>query len=120
MVHSVRWFVQLSHPFRLQPPHHSLLLLRLAEQEGRARPQDCKNETMQIAGATIILFVVDLLFLLVEIPVWNQEDLNNPVWQTIHGLHSFGIFLFVIINILKLILLVITIRANSAAPSQPQ
>jgi hypothetical protein len=74
---------------------------------------------MQIAGATIILFIVDLLFLLVEIPVWNQTDPNNPVWQTIHGLHSFGIFCFVVINIFKLILLVMTIRANSAA-SQTQ
>lgn len=70
---------------------------------------------MQIAGATIILFIVDLLFLLTEIPVWTSIDPNNPVWQTIHSLHSFGIFCFVVINILKLILLVISIRGASAA-----
>jgi hypothetical protein len=91
----------------------------MAKSQGRARFENRNYPLRQIAGATIILFVVDLLFLLTEIPVWNAVDPNNPVWQTIHSLHSFGIFCFVIINILKLILLVMTIRANSAA-SQPQ
>ena len=59
--------------------------------------------------------MVDLLFLLTEIPVWTTEDKSNPVWQTIRPLHGFGIFCFVLINIFKLILLVLTLRANSAA-----
>jgi hypothetical protein len=53
--------------------------------------------------------------LLTEVPVWTSPDPNNPVWQTIRPLHGFGIFCFVVINILKLILLVITIKGASAA-----
>jgi hypothetical protein len=50
--------------------------------------------------------------------VWTSQDPNNSVWQTIRPLHGFGILCFVIINILKLILLVITIRGASAAANQ--
>jgi hypothetical protein len=87
----------------------------MAKQKRCARIEDSIPFPIQISGATIILFVVDLLFLLVEIPVWTSTDPNNPVWQTIRSLHGFGIFCFVVINILKLLLLVLSIRGASAA-----
>lgn len=87
----------------------------MAKQERRTSFKDSTPIPIQISGATIILFIVDLLFLLVEIPVWTSTDPNNPVWQTIRSLHGFGIFCFVVINILKLLLIVLSIRGASAA-----
>lgn len=87
----------------------------MAEPQGRPRPQNRTSPPTQIAGATIILFIVDLLFVLTEVPVWTSNDPNNQVWQTIRPLHGFGIFCFVLINIFKLILLVITLRGASQA-----
>jgi hypothetical protein len=67
----------------------------------------------------VLLFIVDLLFALTEIPVWTSLDNLNEVWQTMRPLHNFGIFCFVIINILKIILVFYTCRAYRAAQVQP-
>jgi hypothetical protein len=52
--------------------------------------------------------------------VWTSDDPINAVWQTIRPLHNFGIFCFVLINILKIVLLVLTCRASKAAQPQTQ
>ena len=67
----------------------------------------------------IILFVVDFLFLITEMPVWTKEDPNNDVWQTLRPLHNFGIFCFVLINILKLLMTIFLCKANSSDQTQP-
>jgi hypothetical protein len=58
-------------------------------------------------GTLIALFIFDLIFLFTEISVWTSTDSSNPVWQTIRPLHNFGIFCFVLINILKIVLTVL-------------
>ena len=68
---------------------------------------------MQILAATIVLLVFDLIFAFTEIRVWVSEDPNNPVWQTIRPMHNFGIFCFVLINVLKILLLVLAARGVS-------
>jgi hypothetical protein len=57
-------------------------------------------------GCLVVLFVFDLIFCLTEFSVWTSIDIGNPVWQTIRPLHNFGIFCFVLINILKIVLTV--------------
>jgi hypothetical protein len=53
-------------------------------------------------GAVAISIIFDILFAIIEIPVWTKFDQGNPIWQTLRGMHNFGIFTFVIIMILKL------------------
>jgi hypothetical protein len=67
-----------------------------------------------------VLCIVDLLFILTEVPVWLAEDPSNPVWQTIRPLHGFGIFCYVVIYVLKIILLVITCKSMSQAAQNSQ
>ena len=68
----------------------------------------------------ILLFIVDFLFAITEMPVWTAFDPNNSVWQTLRPMHNFGIFCFVIINILKIILLVFSCKAlKSSGSSDP-
>jgi hypothetical protein len=70
---------------------------------------------MQITACIILLFAIDLIFAVSEIPVWTSFDADNPVWQTIRPMHNFGIFCFVVINLLKILLLVFICRAISQA-----
>lgn len=58
-------------------------------------------------GTLIALFIFDLIFLFTEIPTWTSNDSSNPVWQTLRPMHNFGIFCFIVINILKIILTVL-------------
>ena len=73
---------------------------------------------MQISGAVILLFVVDFLFAVIEFPVWTAVDPNNSVWQELRAMHNFGIFLFVVINILKIVLLVLTCKGIKSYNNQ--
>lgn len=117
--YAVRGILQLSDPHRLQLHHHPVLLLPLAEPQGCTSAKDCTVCWIEISGAVIILFVVDFLFAVTEIPVWTSTDNLNSVWQTIRPLHNFGIFCYVLINLLKIVLIFFTCRAGKAA-SQSQ
>lgn len=117
--YSVCRFLQLSHPYRLQLHHYLLLLLHLAEPKRCSCPQNRISFFTQISGAIIMLFVIDFLFAITEMPVWTGDDPINPVWQTIRPLHNFGIFCFVVINLLKIFLLVLTCKAQKLFPQPP-
>jgi hypothetical protein len=67
-----------------------------------------------------VLFIVDIIFALAELPVWTAFDPANAVWQTLRPMHNFGIFCFVVINLLKIVLLVLTCRAlkSFSAPAE--
>jgi hypothetical protein len=56
----------------------------------------------QSLAAVAISLIFDILFAIVEIPAWSKYDEGNSVWQTLKGIHSFGIFCFVVILLLKL------------------
>ncbi len=58
-------------------------------------------------GTLVVLFMFDLIFLFTEISAWTSTDSTNPVWQTIRPMHNFGIFCFILINLLKIILAVL-------------
>ena len=45
---------------------------------------------------------MDIIFAIVEIPAWTTVDQGNNVWQTIRGMHNFGIFCYVVNLLLKL------------------
>ncbi len=53
-----------------------------------------------------VLFVFDFIFIFTEMRLWTQVDAGNAVWDTIRPLHGFGIFCFVVINILKIVMMV--------------
>ena len=53
--------------------------------------------------------------MITELPVWTKVDPNNDVWQTLRPMHNFGIFCFIVINILKLVLVIFLCKANSSA-----
>ena len=53
----------------------------------------------------ILLLVMDLIFYLFIAPSWMATQLNNDVWNGLHGIHGFAIFLSVIISLLKIPLL---------------
>ena len=55
---------------------------------------------MQIMVALAVLFLFDFIYIFTEMRLWGQSDSGNPVWDTIRPLHGFGIFCFVVINIL--------------------
>lgn len=57
---------------------------------------------IQSLAAVGISIIFDILFAIVEIPAWSKYDEGNPVWQTLSGMHNFGIFCFVLILLLKL------------------
>lgn len=57
---------------------------------------------LQSLAAVGVSIVFDILFAIVEIPAWTAFDVGNPVWQTLKGMHNFGIFCYVIILLLKL------------------
>ena len=116
----VCWHVQLPHQNRLQFHSHLVLLLHLAESKGCPCSQNCIFYITQISGAVILLFVVDFLFAVIEFPVWTAFDANNSVWQELRPMHNFGIFLFVVINILKIVLLVLTCKGIKSYNNQIQ
>ena len=51
-------------------------------------------------------------------PIWTATDPTNAVWQELRPMHNFGIFLFCVINILKILLLILTIRAIKSYNNQ--
>jgi hypothetical protein len=53
-------------------------------------------------AATGLSLIFDVLFAIIEIPAWTAYDEGNQVWQTLRGMHNFGIFCYVLILILKL------------------
>jgi hypothetical protein len=87
----------------------------MATEKRRAKLEIGKMIVTQIMGTLIVLFVFDLVFIFTEIRVWTSTDSNNPIWQTIRPLHNFGIFCFILINILKIILTVLVGKGISEA-----
>jgi hypothetical protein len=57
--------------------------------------------------------VSDLIYALVEVRTWFLYDDTQPIWQVIKPLHFFVIAIFVISFIIKVILLVFLLKANT-------
>lgn len=56
---------------------------------------------LQIFSLVILLIIMDILFFVFVPGSWMSYQENNTVWNNLHGLHGFAIFLSVIIFLLK-------------------
>ena len=45
---------------------------------------------------------MDLIFYLLVVPSWMATEENNDVWNGMHGVHGFAVFMSVLITILKI------------------
>lgn len=62
-------------------------------------------------GTLIVLAIFDFIFIFTEIRTWGENDPKNSVWNAIKPMHGFGVFCFIVINILKIVLMVFVGRA---------
>lgn len=62
-------------------------------------------------GTLIVVTVFDLIFIFTEIRIWGETDPKNSVWNAIKPMHGFGVFCFIVINILKIVLMVLVGKA---------
>lgn len=58
-------------------------------------------------AALVLATVFDFIFIFTEIRVWMQNIPSNPVWGQLRPMHNFGLFCFICINILKIILMIL-------------
>lgn len=54
----------------------------------------------------------DIVYALLEIRVWYQNDQYQPIWQTIYPMHIFGTGTFLVELLLKIIVFVLLFKAK--------
>lgn len=92
----------------------------MAAAKGPSHSQTRKFYPTKIMGTLIVLTIFDFIFIFTEIRVWGDNDPKNSVWNSLKPMHGFGVFCFIVINLLKIVLMVVVGRGISEGNSAIQ
>lgn len=55
-------------------------------------------------AALILSFVFDFFFIFWGLVVWGKDEPSLPIWAALAPMHRFGVFCYVLTNLLKILL----------------